>query len=487
MKNKFFAIVFLIVGCLVAVASRAEAQQSSVSFNKTGISVIFKVQTSAPEAVKQSFSGSVYFTSYDETEKGGRIHRVLGDSYLGAYFGYDLVIEPADAPTKYKISIKPLSITPPKELRLNDLTARSLPKYPADMIVEDGDTIALDVLVNSQTQVKIVDLIKVTTKKMQGASSFSSFTASSTSNFNPGSGSSAKSGSFAKQPTRDFTPNDVTLRLTAPKLFVNGEVGTFPGSDWSGGMIEGSVIYIYIPGRGRFVFSLFPHDNFNFRKDAAIENNKIAFRFGEERYELISKAPIMNNGGNWNLWVLNEASFKPDLAFGSASSDNVQYGAADGVEYLLGRNVQARRRLRSAPIQRDTKAVYQNWVDKDVRYLITDAEKQTFSQLGGDEEREQFIEAFWKRRDSVPETEDNEFRREYYNRIAYANQNFAVGGTAGWLTDRGRIFITHGKPDNIQKNVSGETWTYKSPAALGDNVRFEFVDNARNGDFRLRQ
>ncbi|MCA1622216.1 MAG: GWxTD domain-containing protein [Acidobacteria bacterium] len=486
MKNKFLAIVFLTAGCLVTAASRAEAQQSSVSFNKTGVSVIFKVETSSSEATKQS-SDSLYYTSYDETEKESRVHRVLADRASGAYFGYDLIVESTSVPAKYKISIKPLSINPPKEMRMNDLTLRLLPKYPAEMIVEDGDTIALDILVNSQTQVKIVDLIKVTTKKPQEASSFSFGTARG-SGFNPSSSSVAKSGSIDKRAARDFTPNDVTLRLTAPKLLVNGAVGAFPGSNWNGGMIEGSIIFLYVPGKGRFVFSLFPHDNFNFQKDAVIENNKITFRSDNERYELISKAPIVNNGGNWNLWILNDPAYKPDLAFSSTDDDNIQYGAADGVEHLLGRNAQARRRIRAAaPVQRDMKAVYQKWVDEDVRYLITDAEKQTFSQLNGDEEREQFIKTFWKRRDRVPETDENEFRREYYNRIAYANQKFAFGETAGWMTDRGRIFITHGKPDNIQKTDSGEIWTYKSLTAVGDNVRFEFVDNARNGDFRLRQ
>ena len=126
-------------------------------------------------------------------------------------------------------------------------------------------------------------------------------------------------------------------------------------------------------------------------------------------------------------------------------------------------------------------------MEKDVNYIITDAEKQTFLQLNTDEEREQFIESFWQRRDTKPETKENEFRREYYNRIAFANQNFAFGETAGWLTNRGRIYITHGKPDEIQKNAAEEIWVYKSLAGLGDNVRFEFVDRTKNGDFRLRQ
>jgi len=370
---------------------------------------------------------------------------------------------------------------------MNDLTARLLPKYPADMIVEDGDTIALDVLVNTQTAVKIVDLIKITTKKPSSDSY--TFDADGSSGFK--SGSSVKSGSTDKQAARDFTLDDIKLlRLTAPKLLVGGALSALTGSDWKGGMIEGSTIYLYVPGKGRFVFSLFPHDNFNFQKDAVVENNKIAFSFDGERYELISKTPIVNgvNGGNWNLWILNEPAYKPDLAFSSATGESVQYGAADSVEHLLTRNVQARRRVRSPLAQRSGsgKANYQNWINEDVRYLATDEEKQTFSQLGGDQEREQFIEAFWKRRDSVPETEENEFRREYYNRIAYANQNFSFGDLPGWKTDRGRIFILHGKPNEVKKSSSEETWIYNQLPGRGNNMKFEFVEGADKGSFYLR-
>ncbi len=465
MKNKFLAVVaFLIFSCFFAAASDVKAQHSSVSFNKKGISVVFKVETSSPEITKQTF-GSVYFTGYDETEKESRVHRVLADRETGAYFGYDLVIESDIAPNKYKVSIRPLSINPPEQMRLSDLTARSLPKYPEDMTVEDGDTIALDILYNPQTKVKIVDLIKITTKKPQTSDS-SLFTTTAS-----GSGSISKSGSssgsvlsgglFGKQPIRDFTFNDIKLRLTSPKLLINGTVGSFRGSEWKG-IIEGSVIYLYIPKKGRFIFSLFPREGFNFQKNAVVESNKITFESNDERYELISDAPIVSSGGNWSLWVLNDTDYKPDMTFSSASADYIQYGASDQVEFLLTRKAKPQRLARGSAVQQNTKAIYQKWLDKDVRYIVTDAEKQAFSRLNTDQEREQFIEAFWQRRDTKPETKENEFRREYYERIAYANQNFGFGKTTGWLTDRGRIYITYGKPDEVQKNASEEVWIYKS-------------------------
>ncbi|MDQ6786333.1 MAG: GWxTD domain-containing protein [Acidobacteriota bacterium] len=480
MKNKFLIIAILAFGCFFAVATGVKAQQSSVSFNKKGISLIFNIKTTSPDASRQSF-GSVYFTGYDDGEKESRVHRVLADRASGEYFGYDLVVEADAAPNKFKVSIRPLSITPPEQMHLNDLTARSLPKYPEDMIVEDGDTISLDVLVNPQTKVKIADLIKITTKKPQSDSPV--FNTTFNSGFSTSAGFDSNDSSTSKQNPQDFTLDAVKMRLTKPKLLVGGAVSPIRGSKFNG-IIEGSVLYIYVPEKGRFILSLFQRDGFNFQKDAVMENNKISFQSNGERYELISDAPITSGGGNWNLWIFNDAGYKPDETFGYASVDYIQYGAADAVDYLLTRK---QRRLNSNSSAQETpKAVYQKWLNEDVRYIATDAEKQSFSQLKTDEEREQFIESFWQRRDPKPETKENEFRREYYNRIAYANQNFAFGETVGYLTDRGRVYIIHGKPDEIQKNGSVEVWTYKSLAGVGNNIKFEFVDTAKNGDFRLR-
>jgi GWxTD domain-containing protein len=490
MKNKLSAI--LIFSCILAIFNQAKAQQSSVSFNKQGVSLIFKIESSSPDAKKQSF-GSVYFTGYDENEKQSRVHRILTDRESGTYFGYDLIVESADAPGKFKISFKPLSIDPPVHLiKLNDLKAGSLPKYPEAMTVEDGDTIALDILYNPQTKVKIADLIKVTTKKPQ-SSDFSLFTTTASGggfnskpgfeNFGTSSGSGSNEGLFSKKSSRDFSLDDVKLRLTSPKLLVGGTVSTIQGSEWSG-VIEGSVIFLYIPGKGRFIFSIFPRDDFNFRKDAALENNKIIFQSNNERYEIVSEAPIISSGGDWNLWILNDPNYKPDLTFGSVSADHLQYGASNQVDYLLTRK---RRTNPSNTNERDAKGFYQKWINDDVHYLITEKEKQGFTELKTNEEFEQFIHEFWKRRDATPETTENEFRREYYERIAYANQNFAFGKTAGLLSDRGRIYITHGKPDEIKKTAKGEIWIYKNLPGRAEGDKFEFADAEGKGEFRLRQ
>jgi GWxTD domain-containing protein len=469
MNGKRINSTILIIGIYLCGVFAAKAQESAVSFNKAGISVVFRILASSPDSSEQSFGG-VYFTSQEETEKTSRVHRVLADRAKGSYFGYDLVIEPATAPGKFKVSIKPLSIKPPDTMGLNDLAAATLPKYPQDLEVADGDSIALDVLTNARTKVNIVDYIKISSKRSQGSEEVpiaSSETAPS------GSTKAARG-----QATRDFTTNDIKLRLTAPTLFANGAVGPILGSEWEG-MIEGTFLNMYIPGRGRFFFSLFPQNDLQFKKTGSIEGNKIRFQTGDSTYELVSEAPIVSGGGNWNIWLLHDSDYRPDLIFSVDAAGFIQYGASNDVESVLKQEWR-KARLRILQPQKDTQAVYQRWFD-EVRYLITDEENQAFTGLKNNEEREQFITAFWKRRDSNPNTERNEFREEFYSRLAHANQNFGYENTPGYMTDRGKIYITRGAPAEVQKTTSGEVWIY------GDRQRYEFAVGARQGEFRLRK
>ncbi|MGH9818869.1 MAG: GWxTD domain-containing protein, partial [Pyrinomonadaceae bacterium] len=105
-------------------------------------------------------------------------------------------------------------------------------------------------------------------------------------------------------------------------------------------------------------------------------------------------------------------------------------------------------------VKPELKDVYKKWINTDVAYIITKDEKKAFYALTTDDERENFIENFWRRRDPDPDTEENEYRDQYYERIAYANEHF-TSGIPGWKTDRGRIYITWGKPDEIESHPSG--------------------------------
>ena len=105
-------------------------------------------------------------------------------------------------------------------------------------------------------------------------------------------------------------------------------------------------------------------------------------------------------------------------------------------------------------VKPELKKAYKDWLEKDVAYIISDEERKAFKKLATDEEREQFIESFWRRRDPDPDTDENEFKEEYYERIAYANEHF-TSGKPGWMTDRGRIYIKFGKPHEIESHPTG--------------------------------
>lgn len=137
--------------------------------------------------------------------------------------------------------------------------------------------------------------------------------------------------------------------------------------------------------------------------------------------------------------------------------------------------------------------IRKTWVEKDVAYIITSEEKKAFNALQTDEERENFIENFWQRRDPDPDTEVNEFREEYYERIRYANENFA-SGIPGWQTDRGWIYISYGQPNKIEKgradfgnlkNIVFETWFYNYLDSFCSKYQFTFTDPIKNNSFLL--
>jgi len=154
-------------------------------------------------------------------------------------------------------------------------------------------------------------------------------------------------------------------------------------------------------------------------------------------------------------------------------------------------------------VKPELKDAYKRWINNDVAYIITKDEKKAFYALATDEERENFIENFWRRRDPNPDTEENEYREEYYERIAYANEHYA-SGIPGWKTDRGRIYITWGKPDSVESHPSGgsydrpsyegggstttypfETWFYRHLDNVGDGIEIEFVDPTGTGEYRI--
>jgi GWxTD domain-containing protein len=164
----------------------------------------------------------------------------------------------------------------------------------------------------------------------------------------------------------------------------------------------------------------------------------------------------------------------------------------------------AKQRAKSdKELKKELDSQYKKWLDEDVVYIISPEERSAFLHLATNEEREQFIEQFWQRRNPDPDSADNTFKEEHYRRIAYANEHFS-SGIPGWKADRGRIYIMWGPPDEIQSHPTGgsydrpsaegggetstypfEDWRYRYLEGIGENVEIEFVDPTMSGEYKL--
>lgn len=196
-------------------------------------------------------------------------------------------------------------------------------------------------------------------------------------------------------------------------------------------------------------------------------------------------------------WAQDQDKDKKDSSGEQAAT---QGGKIDPLKRPL---TEKQRKANAKSLRQELSKTYKKWLDEDVRWIITDEERSAFMQLSNDEERDQFIEAFWQRRDPTPDTEENEFKEEHYRRIAYANEHYAAG-IPGWKTDRGRMYIVFGPPDEIESHPSGgsyerpmeegggqtstfpfEQWRYRYIEGIGQEVIIEFVDSCICGDYHM--
>ena len=174
-----------------------------------------------------------------------------------------------------------------------------------------------------------------------------------------------------------------------------------------------------------------------------------------------------------------------------------------GATVVLAQETEKERGARELRLQEEGQDYFRQWLEQDVTYIISPEEKDVFRRLQTTEEKEQFIEQFWYRRDEDPMTASNQFKEEHYRRLAYANERFR-SGVPGWKTDRGRIYIIHGEPAEIEKHQPGEQYQRSSPAGggskakfgfeiwryrhiegIGPDVEIEFVDPGGSGEYRL--
>jgi GWxTD domain-containing protein len=199
----------------------------------------------------------------------------------------------------------------------------------------------------------------------------------------------------------------------------------------------------------------------------------------------------------------NKSSASPAV---NSSDQNGQDKAANSQKEQdpLKRPISEKQRKRNEKaLRQELSKTYKKWLDEDVRWIITDQEREAFLKLSNDEERDQFIEQFWARRNPTPDSLDNPYKDEHYRRIAYANEHFAAG-IPGWKTDRGRIYIMYGPADEVESHPAGgtydrpieegggttstypfEDWRYRYLEGIGQNIIIEFVDTCMCGDYHM--
>jgi len=291
MRSKALATtICLLAICFVARAQESADRQLVVSLTEGGF-VAFQSETAWADARKAGaqFQRVPPILRADaQLDENQLIHRVLVDASGRFAFGYDLAVASIPASKQFKVTVLPLDQKYEKKLkaadpdRLTDVIP-TFPKSAAPQTLDDGDAFSLDLLINQNAGVKIVDVVRVTFDKTHLRD-------------------------FPRSLPRDFTLDAVELSIKDYRLLLNGSVVAVGKST---SPVAGALVWFYVQGRGRFIFSLAPRDGYEFQKVGIVDGNRIEFTMGGDRYEWLSASPILGGGGTWNLWVLHDPKYSP--------------------------------------------------------------------------------------------------------------------------------------------------------------------------------
>jgi hypothetical protein len=273
MKDKIFLLLVMLA--LSAAHSYAQAPELSSESEVNGVAVSFWTMS------KVSTSTS--------SKNGKHVERVLINNSTGIYVGYSFTVEQLDGSTKLKVTISPLPETAIDRLRekpwMKDFQKRwpnrtsfepsPLPRFPEPQVIDVTEVIKLPLWVNPETGAQMGDEIRFALPMLK--------------------------------PVRDFSLDDVKLKLSNHRLIINGEVrsGNHAQRD-----ISGPLPFFFVPGKGRFILSLVPHEGYNFQKIGVIEDYKISFSYGGDNYEWVSQLPVLNRYDKCYLWVMHDESFQ---------------------------------------------------------------------------------------------------------------------------------------------------------------------------------
>ena len=296
-----------IISLLLALASvgYADWPPANASFtgsaSKNGLSYQFATVAEPPGSDRQAVDevGSGFRLGPDDTE-----HRVFWNDRKQSYFGYDILAVTAPGGA-CSVKIAPLSMTldqfdtggaraaaggtaSANNIDRSNYQLLALPAYPAPQLVNPQDTIAIDLLVSPDGKQKVVDYIRVACR---------------------GTASRA-----AAPEGRDFSVRDLQLHMVDPEVTINGQTALSLRGDESG-----NVVWLAIPGKGRFMLSVAPIRGEGFRVAGTVRDRDVRFESGSDRYIVRLAAPMVPGDGEWNLYVRSEPSYVVKQAgFGAA-------------------------------------------------------------------------------------------------------------------------------------------------------------------------
>ena len=315
MRSKIW-ILLICVHCLCFVAAaQSPAKRQLVLPISTGGFVSFRSETSGPaNAQRKDNPLSALLFAQAVAGDDRIIHRVLTDSESRIDFAYDLAINSDPVTKKFNLAVLPADeafrrsfLKDSAPLRAHEGFA-TFPKSITTQTLDDGDAVSLELLVNRESGVKIVDVVKVTFDR------------------------SILREKYLEVAPKDFTLDAVSLAVKGYELMIDGLV---VGKSKSKIGCEGSLLWIYIPERGRFIFSLVPRDGYSFQKLGLLDDNRIEFEVNGEFYEWISGDSILSTGGVWNLWVLHDPDYVP--FFGAAATPKPAQKSPNMLERLEDR------------------------------------------------------------------------------------------------------------------------------------------------------
>ncbi|HET9527276.1 MAG TPA: hypothetical protein VFO99_13975 [Pyrinomonadaceae bacterium] len=291
MRNRIWALLICVHCLAFGAAAQSPAKRQLVLPVANGGFVAFRSETSGPGSaqMKENSLSALLFAQAVAGEDRV-IHRVLTDADRRVVFAYDLAINSDPVTKKFSLAVLPADeafrrsfLKDSAPLRAHEGFA-TFPKSTTPQTLDDGDAVSLELLVNRELDVKIVDVVKVTFDR------------------------SLLRENYLDAPPKDFTLDAVSLAVKSYELTIDG---TLVGKSKSKIGCAGSLLWIYIPDRGRFIFSLVPRDGYSFQKIGLLDDNRIEFEVDGEFYEWTSGDSILASGGVWHLWVLHDPEYTP--------------------------------------------------------------------------------------------------------------------------------------------------------------------------------